>query len=615
MGLLLQNLNMSFSILKPTKQKLFNKKVFGFDIETYNDNKNFLMCSIYGENYLKVFYSPSEFIEEIKTNPIFKNAYLFATNLSFDFFGIFFNSSDVQNMSTLFRGSDLLKAKTYLKFNQQTQKREFTLLAKTKTKANPSLTFIDTMNYAKLSVENMGKIVGEPKGKTPSFIGQKWSTEEEKHEMIAYNIQDSKTTFTFANFLVEAFEELGATFKDTLASTSMSLFKNKYLEKDYFRLKEEDLLEIFEGYYGGRTEAFKRGYIKDYHYYDFNSLYPSVMALNHFPDPNTHRITRKNTVKYIKEFEGVSHVKVYVPESQKYPLLPNRLENGRVIFPTGTFEGWFSHAELREALNDEVVIMRVYKTHYFKKNCRPFKGYVTDLYKKRQQYKAVNSPMEYVTKIMMNSLYGKFGQRFTDKDNWVPKDSVTFEQLEKCSSYEVRGDYIRMVNKKTKPSAFCIPIWAIYTTAYGRIKLWKAIREAEPVYCDTDSLITKKKLPESDLLGDLKLEMDVAEGIIVRPKFYALREPNTDEFDKGYVKIKGLGRRLTYLEFWGFMERPTITYDKFTKFKEALRRGLVPNEIIKITKELSLEDEKRTWENEFNYKVLEDSMPLVLTNE
>ena len=601
-----------FSVLKPTKQKLFNKRVFGFDIETYNNNKTFLMASIYGENYIKTFFTKQDFINEIKTNAIFKNSYLFATNLSFDFFGLFFNKDEIQNFSTLFRGSDLLKASTYLKYDQETKQRYFTIQPKTRTKANPSLTFLDTMNYAKLSVEKMGKIVGEPKGKTPEFIGNKWSNEKEKEEMIAYNIQDSKTTYTFAKFLINAFEELGATFKNTLASTSMSLFKNKYLDKDYFRLKEEDLMEIFESYYGGRTEALKRGYFTNQHYYDFNSLYPSVMAEHEFPDPNTHRITRKNTAEYIKQYEGVSKVKVYVPETHKYPLLPVRHENGRVLFPTGTFEGWYTHVELREALKTGVVLMRVYKTHYFKHNCRPFKGYVLTLYNKRLEYKANGSPMEYVTKIMMNSLYGKFGQKFIDKDNWIPKNSITAEQLDKASSYEVRGDYIRVCNNRTRPSSFCVPIWASYVTAYGRIKLWKAIKQTKPIYCDTDSLITDKPLKTSDKLGDLKLEMEIAEGVVVRPKFYALREHNTDEFTPGYVKIKGLGRRLTYLEFFGFLQKPSITYDKFTKFKEAIRRNLVPNEIIKVTKELSLEDEKRIWPKQFNYKELQDSLPVLI---
>lgn len=603
-----------YNILKPTKQKAFNKKVYGFDIETYNNNKDFLLCSIYSDDYIRTYHTKEEFINDIKLNPKFKNSVIFATNLSFDFFGMFFDKGDIQNFKTLFRGSDLLHARTYI--NNLNEFTAFPHNPETKSKKYyPSITFLDTMNYAKLSVKKMGKIIGHDKFTTPEFIGQKPKNEEELKEMIDYNIQDSKVTYLFAKFLIKAFEELGATFKNTLASTSMSLFKNVYLKEDFIRQDQDVLLEQFKGYYGGRTEALKRGYFTDYNYYDFNSLYPSVMALNEFPNPNSLRVTRQNTIKYIKKYHGVSHVKVYVPESQKYPLLPVREENGKVIFPVGTFEGWYSHIELREAINDGVVIMEVYKTHYFKENCEPFKDYVTDLYNKRLEYKKENNPMEYVTKIMMNSLYGKFGQRFTDKDNWTPLNAISKKQLDTFSSFEIHGEFIRTISKTTKPSTFCIPIWALYVTAYGRIKLWKAIRETEPVYCDTDSLITKKELPNNLNLGELKLEMKISEGVIVRPKFYALREPNTDEFCEGYVKIKGLGKRLTYLEFWGFLQKPSITYDKFTKFKEAIRRNLIPNEIIKVTKELSLEDEKRIWNEPFNEQILQDSKPITIKNE
>lgn len=595
--------------LQPTQQKLLNKKVFGFDIETYDNNKKFLLCSIYGDHYKKTYYSPEAFISDLKHNRIFRDAILFATNLSFDFFGIFFSSEDKQHIKTLFRGSDLLFAKTFIYKNQ--------FIAKS-GKNTHSLLFLDTLNYAKIPVAKMGEIVGSPKLETPSFIGQYPKNQIEWDYMVKYNMQDSKTTYHFAKFLIQAFEDLGATVGNTLASTSMKLFTNRFLKDTYHIGKEEDMLEQFQAYYGGRTEAFERGYITDYNYYDFNSLYPSIMAQYTFPDPNTHRITKHNTRQYIDRYDGVSHVRIYVPDMM-YPPLPYRNPNGRVIFPCGTLDGWYSHAEIRHAMQHGCVLQHVYKTHYFKKNCAPFTEYVNTLYKLRQKYKAENSPMEFVTKIMLNSLYGKFGQRWTNLDNWAHESVVTKKELADAGHIERSGCYIRLGNCTQKPKHFSIPIWAIYVTAYGRIKMHEAIIKTKPVYVDTDSLITKETIPESNKLGELKKEMDIAEGIIVRPKFYSLRPKDTDEFAydtnnryKGYVKIKGLGKRLDYMQFWSFMIRPTISYDKFCKFKEAIRRGLLPNQIISISKELSLEDQKREWSNWFNYKRQQKSKPLII---
>jgi len=600
--------------LAPTKQKVFKKRIFGYDIETYDNNKKFLCASIVGDDYKKTFYSTQELIEEVKTNYIFRNSVLFATNLSFDFFGTFFSNEDKKNFFTLFRGSDLLMAESHF------YKEKFVAFSQAPTKSKKtlkSLKFLDSLNFAKLSVSKMGQIIGVSKLECPSFIGKYPKNDQEWEIMKEYNLRDSEVTLKFMKFLIKGMEELGATFKNTLASTSMSLFKNKYLKDTYYQPSEDILLEQFESYFGGRTEAFERGYFKNYNYYDFNSLYPSVMAQEEFPDPNSLRIVYKNTNKYINNFHGCSKVDVYVPSTIKYPVLPHKTDIGKVIFATGKISGWYTHIELREAVKQGCVIIKVYKTHYFTKNCRPFKEFVTDLYNLRLKYKQEMNPMEYLVKILMNSLYGKFGQKFLDKNNVVHESSVSEKQLLKYDKFEPIGDSgFYRITDSSKPSAFCIPIWASYVAAYGRVKLHRAILETEPIYCDTDSLITDKTLPESSVLGELKLEMKVKEGIVVRPKFYALMSEDDDE----YVKIKGLGKRLSYFEFVGLLKSPlndigktrAVKYEKFTKFKEALRRDLIPNEIIKVHKEFSLEDEKRVWPGLFEEGKLQTSSPLTI---
>ena len=587
-------------VLKATKQKLFNKKIYGFDIETKNNNKDFVLCSIYSDDYQKFYYSKEEFIDAIKNDFRFRNAVVFATNLSFDFFGTFFSQIESQHFYTLFRGSDLLLAKTFF------YKGDFVSKGKIKSKSLKSLLFLDSLNYAQLSVAKMGKVIGISKLEAPRCLGQEIETDEDFEELKVYNMRDSEITFKFMKFYIKATEELGGTFKNTIASNSMALFKNKYLgDNKYYQPSEEILLEQFESYYGGRTEAFKRGYFEDKNYYDFNSLYPTVM-LEELPDPNSLRITHKNTVNYINKYEGISKVDVFI-FPQKYPVLPFRNKIGRVIFPTGNISGWYTHIELREAVKQGAVIKKVYKTHYFLKKCRPFKEFVTDLYSLRKEYQAENNPMEYVVKITLNSLYGKFGQKFKDKDNWIHKGAIKISDLKNSKSIEEKGDYIRIV-VDSQPSAFCIPIWATYITAKARLKLHNTLLVTNPIYCDTDSVITEKELITGNELGQLKLEMKIYRGVVVRPKFYAVQDYNNKE----YVKIKGLGKRLSYLEFLGLLTTKYIEYDKFTKFKESLRRDLIPNEIIETHKTFSLEDEKRLWENKFNVVELAESEPINL---
>lgn len=579
---------MSFSFLfTPTKQRDFNKQIYGFDIETHAKNKKFLMASIVGDNFKNIFYNKRNLINFLKEKK-FKSSYVAASNLGFDFMGLFYGSKEMEEFTMQFRGSDLIFAKTYIK------NKEF---SKNFQKNAKPLTFIDTFNYASLSVEKLGKIIGVSKIQKPSFLGQQPKNKKEWDEMIAYNLKDSEISKKAIEFFFESFSALGANPKLTIASTAMSLYKNQFLKQTYFRHHIPDLLNEFRAYYGANTHAYSRGRIKNYNYYDFNSLYPAVMQ-NEYPDPNTLRITEKNTTFYIDSFEGISNVEVFCPYME-YPFLPYRKDN-KLFFPIGNFRGWFSHVELKKAIDLGYTIKKVYKTYYFKETCLPFRDYVIYLYEKRKEYQKDNNPMEYVVKILMNSLYGKFGQKFIDRDNWQPFNH-TIEELNKLDFFERVGDFIRIKKPIDEPRSFCIPIWALYTTAYARIKLHDVIRKSRAIYCDTDSIITKKEYYSSDKLGELKLEHFIKDGIIVKPKFYIIN---------GKAKIKGMGTKISAAIFMEFLKNPTLTYEKFMRFKESIRRGFIPNEIQEITKTMSLEDDKRIWDSPFDPESFQSSQPV-----
>jgi len=583
-------------ILRPCQQRKFDKEIFGFDIETKNNNKGFVCASIWGKTYKEFFFSKEDVITAF-LHPRFRDCIVAATNLSFDFFGVYHDSHYIQSFNTLFRGSQLLFAKTYI------DKKEYVRFGRTRQ----AITFIDTGNFANLSVEKLGKIIGIKKLRKPNFLGQHPKNRLEWEELLNYNMRDSEVSAKALQFLFSSFQELGATPKLTIASTAMNLFKSKYLDRIIYPLPTWAIKEQFKGYYGGRTEALKRGSFKNYSYYDFNSLYPSVM-LNAYPDPNSWRHNKKNCVDYIENFDGIADVDIYCPD-MNIPLLPLRHDN-KLIFPTGNFRGWYTHVELRRAIQLGYVIKKVYKTHYTKTTCRPFTNYVNDLYNKRLGYKELGSPMEYVTKILLNSLYGKFGQKFEDRDNWIPAHNVTMKQLASFKWFTRIGDYIFYKQSKP-PSSFCIPLWAAYVTAYARIKLFDAMIRCDPIYVDTDSLITKKSYATSMDLGALKLEMDIEAGVVVKPKLYAIKPVD----GTWKVKAKGLGFKLVIADFVKLLINKKVSYTKFVKFKEAMRRGLIPNEIIMIGKELGLEDNKRIWDKSFNKDELQESRPIKIESE
>lgn len=592
--------------MEPGKQRKNKKKIYGFDIETDSSNKNDFICaSVYGDDYQKRLRNKQDCINEFK-QPRYRNSIIAATNLGFDFFGTFSGTPEIQNFKLLFRGSMLLYAKTWLDSGS-----EFFISSK-EHKAHGSLTFLDTLNYAQMSVQQMGEVLGMPKIDIGDKIGSVPQNNDEWEEMFTYNMQDARISQQFMKFLYNAFEELGASPKLTIASTAMSLFRNRYLKNTYYTQDKNDIMEVMNAYYGGRTETFRRGVIHERNYYDINSAYPFSMT-RPLPDPNTHRVTHKNTLEYIQNYEGVSEVKIVCPSNLKIPYLPYRYD-GLLLFPTGNFTGWYTHYELRKALSMGYEIKEVLKTHYYKETCTPLKEYAIDNYERRKTRK--NTPMGLVDKLFLNSLYGKFGQRFNDREDYQPISSYTLEMLNELTSVEQVGDFIRS-KKDCEPSAFCIPIWAAYITAYTRDLWFNYAIDCDPDYGDTDSFITSKKMPESAELGGLKLEMSIKEGLIIRNKMYAL----VDTHDNEHIKIKGIMKRvklkpgglsgkLTYKSFTELEYGNVLYYDKFMKFKEANRRGFKVNEVIEMSKELDLEDAKRVWPGEFDFKGLQRSLPV-----
>lgn len=574
-------------VLKGTRQRPNKRKIYGFDCETFDKNKTFYCCSIVGDNYRKTFFNKRDVIEEFSKKR-FRSAVICATNLGFDFHALFYGEPELNKSFPLYRGSDLILAYLYFCNGKYLTRAQ----AQAMKKKAYRLQFLDTLNYAKLSVKQIGQMIGIEKLESPDFE-KKPQNQEEIDNLVHYNIRDAEISYKFLKLIFKKFFDLGATPQVTIASTALSLWKNTCLKDVYFRHPKHIIKDLFNAYYGGRCEVVKRGISEDFNYYDINSLYPDVM-INDYPDPNSIRETKLNDRKYIVEYPGVSHVLMLIP-CRQYPYLPTRYD-GKLLFPYGVFSGWWTHYEISKALVYGYHLLRVYKTYYFKKTCRPFDQYVNMLYEIKKQSKG--TPMYLVSKILMNSLYGKFGQKFEGRTNYIPLQNIQYKDIAKYKIFEIIGDHVR-VGKDEPPKPYCIPEWCSYVTAYARTKLFNALIQYEPIYYDTDSIITKYEIPEGSDLGEWKLEKRIKRGIFVKPKFYYIEdyEGNSD------VIIKGVPKRDTRLykfeNFKNILLGEDVKYMKFCKFKESQRRGFLPNEILDQSKNLDLNDNKRIWPTNF----------------
>src|ERR1700676_1550830 len=179
-----------------------------------------------------------------------------------------------------------------------------------------------------------------------------------------------------------------------------------------------------------------------------------------------------------------------------------------------------------------------------------FKDYVDFLYNLRSQYDKSN-PLNFIAKILMNSLYGRFGMDDNfDNINIIHKDYYPdFENkfINQITDKIELDDHILVSYKspeeEIKDHKTSVGI-AAAITAYSRIHMsqFKNNPKIRLFYTDTDSIYTDSDIDESFInsktLGKLKLEYICKRAIFLAPKVYILETIDS----KLIYKVKGLSR-------------------------------------------------------------------------
>lgn len=579
-------------MMKPLSRSIKNVPLWGFDIETEGEMNNFVCASIIGDYGINFWTKDkNEFIRYliknihfIRFNGVkrqgFYSGYIVATNLGFDIMGLFEESKYFDMFNPMIRASNMIGA--------------FFTYKKRKIK------FIDTMSFIKMGVEAWGKYLKISKLNHPSCFGKIPKNIDEWNELKIYNIRDSYITYKATKFLQDGFNDLGSNLKVTVSSTAMDLYRRVYFKGVWYKPKKANIEYLHNGYYGGRTEIFKRGFIENVNYYDFNSLYPSVMQ-GIYPDPNSRKYSSCIKESTIMQYEGLAKVTVKAPKMY-IPYLPHKLntkDSIKLVFPTGKWTGYYTFFEIRKALSLGYKIIKYHNAYIYFRNCSPFKDYVDKLYGLRMYYKSINDPREIIIKLMLNSLYGKFAQKTDYREFILHESKVTLEMIEESLTTKRSNEFFILRKPYKKIPYFVNPILSIYTTAYARDKLFNVLNN-NVLYCDTDSIFTPSEMDFSKDLGDLKLEFKINNGILVKPKMYIIDE---------VVKCKGVSRCDVNI-FNKLLNSDKIFIRKFAKFKECGVRGFKYNQVIHKAFSVDLEDNKRKWSGKFNPRILQESKPL-----
>lgn len=179
-------------------------------------------------------------------------------------------------------------------------------------------------------------------------------------------------------------------------------------------------------------------YGKDLYHYDINSLYPTSMFRYDMPVGNI-KYFIGNILEIMDKPFGFFKVKVTSPKSLDNPILQIRY-NGRTVSPLGSWTERYFSEELFYSMKYGYQFEILEGYLFGRENI--FKDYVSVLHEMKQSSEK-SSPMYLIAKLLMNSLYGKFGMT-DDLANHVIINTDKLDEIldskDKISSIELDDD-------------------------------------------------------------------------------------------------------------------------------------------------------------------------------
>lgn len=384
-----------------------------------------------------------------------------------------------------------------------------------------------------------------------------------------YCFEDCKLTKQLCKHWVDLFHQAFGFYPQRWISSGYLAEKvliNHGINIPFFNELNFDLQDFaYCSYFGGRFEMLQRGFIGRAYLYDINSAYPDALA--NMPDIT--KGTWKHGLKKINNTALLGFFKIIakIPDSEYLPCFPFRLvtrSNDVLIFPSGSFVTYCTLDEIKNANPKHYKILESWQ--YFDDSPQyPMRDFIHKFYDQRMRLIQEGNPLQLPIKIILNSIYGKLGQKIT-----------------------------RKIGNLFNPVIFA------YITGYTRAKLYGFVLEHgikdDVVSFATDSiLVTREIKTNSENLGEFGFE-NTADNV------YQLQNGIGRMGDKW--KLRGLGKLgKKEVEHVDTREKDGRLYIKYeVKRTRQLASAIIQGKIkdigkIKIeTREVNLNaDNKRFW--------------------
>jgi DNA polymerase type B, organellar and viral len=540
-------------------------------------------------------------------DPIIHNNRIISVNFSFD----------KNNYQLIFRDSYLLLLDSLKNlsnsFNVETQKSIFPFL------------FVNENNFdyeGKVpDIKYFGnKITLEEYNNYSKKFNNNWNLREETIKYCNIDCISLYQVIIKFNNLIFGLFKINIHKYPTLPSLAFAIYRSNFMMDSIIpQLSGKIANAIRSSYTGGAVDMYvpKPPKGKKVYCYDVNALYPSQMKTNLMP-VGTPIYFKGNIRDFNKNAFGFFYCKIKAPDKLEHPILQTHVKtnNGtRTVAPLGQWEDMIFSPEMDNAINHgynfEILWGYTFESAYI------FEEYVNFFHNLRNEYPK-GHPMNYIAKILLNSLYGRFGMddnfpniNIIHKDYYPDFENKYFDNIIDCKKI---GDYF-LVKYKTKEikiqeedsSTHNISIGiSSAITAYSRIHMtiFKNNPDFTLYYTDTDSAYFDKPLPkemvDSKILGKLKLEHICNKAIFLSPKVYALETENREFI----YKVKGLSHEveLSMKDFEQLLYKDAFIEKTQTKWIRKLSEAHI--ELLEQVYTLEVTDNKRELIYDKNNKLI-----------
>lgn len=381
-------------------------RVFGIDSEAYIDGTPFMFAVSTGEVLLP-WMLPDVFFEDR-----YVGGHFMVYNLKYDS-GAFLRHLPRQVMHELWEAGEVKHEDTGYRYIPHKQLRL--------RRGHSYVYFWDISQFYHMSLDNAartylrrGKIDMRTKRFTPGYVERYWRA------IARYCIMDAKLTEELGRYLIEKLSEFGIVASSLYSCASIA-FKyfcthSRVVTSWRFWKHNRGLLEAAcDAYEGGKFEVTQRGRFEG-HEYDIVSAYPC--EIRNLVDVSDAEVER---APVYREDAVYGYIRCRIDNSAGLHLPCGMMIKATRIYPAGVYYLSVTKAEyeyMALELGLDVEILDAWWL-YVKTRRYPYRKPVDYLFSLKSRYKGKDRMLYNVTKIVMNSYYGKMAQCIENRDGSV----------------------------------------------------------------------------------------------------------------------------------------------------------------------------------------------------